>query len=98
MTINVGESNAIPKCPIKGHSWKNVITNTQATWLASYKDEESNFEKKDVKYVYLAPDSKIKVSNDIWKYERAKRLYKIIDTVWEKYFKEIVDDRDQRKQ
>jgi len=98
MTINVGETNAIPKCPIKGHTWKNVISNTEATWLLSYKDEESNFEKKDVKYVYLAPDSKIKVANDIKKYERAKRLYKIIDQIWDKYFKEIVDDRETRKQ
>jgi len=64
----------------------------------SYKDEESNFEKKDVKYVYLAPDSKIKVANDIWKYERAKRLYKIIDKIRDKYFSEIVNDKDEWKQ
>lgn len=72
-----------------GHSWKNVITNKTATWLLSYKDEESTFEKKDVKYVYLAPDSIIKVQNDKRKYGRAAWLYKVVDVIRQRYFDEM---------
>jgi DNA topoisomerase I len=91
VTINVGEANPIPKCPVPGHSWKNVITNNTATWLLSYKDEDSTFEKKDVKYVQLAANSIIKVQNDKKKYGRAARLYKVIDVIRQRYFKEMGD-------
>jgi len=74
---------------VPGHSWKNVITNKTATWLLSYKDEESTFEKKDVKYVYLAPDSIIKVQNDKRKYGRAAWLYKVVDVIRQRYFDEM---------
>jgi DNA topoisomerase-1 len=33
VTLNLGLDDPIPVCPIPGHSWKRVISNTDATWL-----------------------------------------------------------------
>ena len=89
LTINVGEDDPIPRCHVPGHSWKDVKTNKTATWLASYKDEESNFEKKEMKYVYLGADSKIKVANDMRKYEKARKLQKFVEKIRDDYFRHM---------
>jgi DNA topoisomerase-1 len=39
VTINVGEDDPIPPCPIDGHAWKKVINNPGSTWLCNFKDE-----------------------------------------------------------
>lgn len=79
VSINVGGDNPIPICPIPGHSWKRVITNTEATWLCHFKDERT--EKSNKKYVFLAAESKVKGENDKRKYEKARKLKKCIDQI-----------------
>jgi len=62
VTLNIGQNNPIPACPIPGHTWKQVKENQEATWLAHFKDERSNFAPG--KYVFLAADSTVKGLND----------------------------------
>jgi len=70
-TLNIGKDNPVPKCSWKGHSWKDVVFNDEATWLAFYKE---NTEKGHTKYVFLASNSKFKGQNDKMKYEKARKL------------------------
>ena len=73
VTINIGEDDVIPPCPINGYAWKKVISNPEATWLCHYKDELNTYSSSG-KYLFLAAESKIKGMNDKMKYERARRL------------------------
>lgn len=81
--INVGPENPIPVCPIIGHAWKRVMSNSEATWLCHFKDERNN--KSSGKYVFLAAESKIKGENDRKKYEKARRLKTHIDQIRRDY-------------
>lgn len=96
ITINVGKGNMVPKCPIPGHAWKNVVHNSYVTWLAYYKDPELNF--SNVKYVYLAASSKFKGLNDKLKYEKARKLKTLIDGIRADYFDKIKKDIQVNKQ
>jgi DNA topoisomerase-1 len=96
ITINVGKSNMVPKCPIPGHAWKNVVHNHYVTWLAYYKDPELSF--SNVKYVYLAASSKFKGLNDKLKYEKARKLKNLIDGIRSDYFDKIKKDNHVNKQ
>ena len=71
--INVGQNNPIPICPVPGHAWKRVVEKQDATWLAVFKDERSEF-AAGTKYVQLAAESTVKGENDKKKYEKARRL------------------------
>ena len=62
VTLNLALDSPIPACPINGHSWHKVTSNTEATWLASFRDERSSFAIG--KYVMLAAESTIKGEND----------------------------------
>lgn len=84
VTINLGEDDMIPACPIAGHAWKEVIHNPKASWLCQYKDEASTF-NSNVKYLALGAESKLKGLNDKQKYERARRLKALIGKVRDKY-------------
>lgn len=88
--LNLGQMNPIPKCPIPGHAWKQVKENQEATWLANFRDERSSF--APAKYVFLAPDSKVKGDNDQKKYERARRLRDCIKSVRDAYHKKMQSD------
>jgi DNA topoisomerase-1 len=96
ITINVGKGNMVPKCPIPGHAWKNVVHNNYVTWLAYYKDPELSF--SNVKYVYLAASSKFKGLNDKLKYEKARKLKSLIDGIRSDYFDKIKKDNHVNKQ
>ena len=43
VTLNMGKDAPIPVCDIPGHAWKNVIEKRDGTWLASFRDERSEF-------------------------------------------------------
>jgi DNA topoisomerase I len=96
ITINVGKSNLVPKCPIPGHAWKNVVHNNYVTWLAYYKDPELHF--SNVKYVYLSASSKFKGLNDKLKYEKARKLKDLIQGIRNDYFDKIKSDQQVSKQ
>lgn len=82
--INIGPEDPIPACPLDGHSWKRVISNSEATWLCHFKDERLE-KSNNGKYVQLAADSRIKGENDRKKYEKARRLKNNIDSIRRNY-------------
>lgn len=84
VTINIGEDDLIPPCPVDGHAWKEVVHNPKASWLCQYKDESSTF-NSNVKYLALAAESKLKGLSDKQKYERARRLKALIGKVRDQY-------------
>ena len=87
VTINVGPDNLIPKWNVPGHSWKAVVSKPEWTWLGNFKDE--NNEKANVKYLFLAADSKIKSKNDRKKYKKAKLLKENIAKIQKDYMKKM---------
>jgi DNA topoisomerase-1 len=86
ITINIGPDDAVPKCSLLGHSWKEIVHNQEATWLAFYKDESKD---KSSKYIFLAPNSKFKGMNDYKKYEKARKLKNMIDHIRNDYTKKL---------
>ena len=87
VSINIGPDNPIPVCPIVGHCWKRVISNSESTWLAHFKDERNA--KSNGKYVFLAAESRIKGENDRKKYEKARRLKAHIEKIRQDYYEKI---------
>lgn len=83
VSINIGPDNPIPICPIPGHAWKKVISNSEATWLCQFKDERNP--AANTKYVFLAAESKIKGENDRKKYEKARKLKVEIENIRRNY-------------
>ena len=63
VTINVGLDDPIPACTVKGHAWKKVVYNPEATWLCHFKDEQNTYSSSG-KYLFLAAESKLKGLND----------------------------------
>lgn len=81
VVINIGRGSKIPSCPIEGHDWKGVIHNADVTWLAYYKDSITD----QFKYVYLASSSRFKGESDRNKYNKARRLLRVIDKIRDGY-------------
>lgn len=80
ITINIGKGEKVPEC-LPGHSWGKVIHDQTVTWLAMWTDNVTG----NNKYVMLAPTSMIKGMSDREKFERARRLKGIIDTIRNDY-------------
>lgn len=66
VTLNTGLDSPIPMCPVAGHGWRKVTSNMDASWLATFKDDQASFTLQ--KYVMLAAESSIKGENDKKKY------------------------------
>jgi DNA topoisomerase-1 len=96
VTINIGKSNKVPKCPLPGHNWKNVVHNDTVTWLGYYKDPNLSF--SNVKYVYLSAASKFKGMNDKFKYEKARKLKELVDGIRQDYVNKIRSPSETEKQ
>jgi hypothetical protein len=60
-----------------GHAWKRVVHDPTVTWLAYWKENIMNGHK----YVFLAASSSFKGKSDLQKYEKARRLKKVIDKI-----------------
>lgn len=84
----------IPKCPLPGHSWGEIVNKTDSTWLCSYKNDAINASSSH-KYIFLAANSKFKGMNDKKKYEKARTLKEKIKTIRKDYYKKI-EDKDVR--
>ena len=65
------------------------------TWLASYKDTAL---KKSHKYVYLAPNSVFKSSNDIKKYDKARNLKNTIVHIRKDYYSKLEGNDPKQQQ
>lgn len=92
VTINVGPDDVVPICTLPGHCWKEILNNTQSTWLAMYKED------KHTKYMFLAGNSKFKGKNDLKKYEKARKLKSLISTIREDYYKQMNSNSTEKKQ
>lgn len=66
ITLNCGKSEKIPKCPVPGHHWGNIVFKPDCTWLATWNENVMG----SVKYVFLAPSSSFKGKSDLEKYEK----------------------------
>ncbi len=84
----------VPKCELPGHSWGEIINNTEATWIANYKDKNS---EKSTKYIFLAANSKFKGMNDFKKYEKARRLKNFVGKIREDYSKKLDESQENRQ-
>lgn len=78
---NIGKGSNIPPCPIKDSKWGGIVHNPEVTWLAYYKDTITD----RYKYVYLASSSKFKGESDRNKYNKARRLCRVINRIREDY-------------
>lgn len=95
VTLNIGRDDPVPKCPLPGHCWKDVVSNPEATWLAFYRDEKM---AKSNKYIFLASNSKFKGMNDFKKYEKARKLKNTIDKIREDYNSKLISKDQENKQ
>jgi len=96
ITINTGKDSMVPRCPIPGHAWKNVVQNEKVTWLAYYKDPYLSF--SNVKYVYLAASSKFKGLSDKFKYEKARKLKSLVAGIRENYYSKVKSENETMRQ
>lgn len=92
ITINIGQNDLVPVCPLPGHCWKEVTHNNEATWLTYYKEDKAS------KYVFLAANSKFKGMSDFKKYEKAKRLKTHIGKIREDYNKKLEEKDVENRQ
>jgi DNA topoisomerase I len=94
VTINIGKGVPIPKCPMPGHNWKGIIHDRSVTWLAYWKDNiNGNF-----KYVFLAPSAQFKGESDRKKYEKARRLGRMVKRIRKNYTLKLTDKAAYNRQ
>lgn len=84
VTINITEGIPIPS-PAEGHKWGAVVHNHEAAWIATWKDTLSN----ESKYVYFSAEGQLKGQSDMSKYEKARKLNKMIQAVRSKYTRDL---------
>ncbi|XP_037474752.1 DNA topoisomerase 1 beta-like [Triticum dicoccoides] len=95
ITINIGEEDPVPVCPIPGESWKEVKHDNTVTWLAFWNDL---INQKDFKYVFLAASSSLKGQSDKEKYEKARKLKDHIKNIRANYTKDFRSKEQVKKQ
>eukprot|EP01006_Ploeotia_vitrea_P019698 TRINITY_DN51939_c0_g1_i1.p1 TRINITY_DN51939_c0_g1~~TRINITY_DN51939_c0_g1_i1.p1 ORF type:complete len:753 (-),score=126.30 TRINITY_DN51939_c0_g1_i1:64-2292(-) len=86
VTINIGKDAKVPDPP-EGHNWKEVRHDTKASWLAMWRDTVNG----SFKYVMLGANSMVKGKSDWKKFQKAKRLGSLIETIRGQYRKEWYD-------
>ncbi|PFH35822.1 putative DNA topoisomerase I [Besnoitia besnoiti] len=83
--LNLAEDAPVPRVALPGHAWKDVFHDNSVTWLAFYRDSIND----QVKYMYLAAQSKFKGQQDFLKYEKARKLKLHVDRIRQDYFKKM---------
>lgn len=87
--INISEEAPVPRCPMPGHAWKDVVHDNEVTWLASYRDD--TIKRDNIKYLFLAANSKFKGQSDLKKYEKARNLKNFIVSIRAAYEKLLTE-------
>ena len=82
--INIGEKAKVPKPP-KGHDWKKVVHDNNATWLANWKENINN----QIKYIWLGTGSTFKNDSDASKFNKARELSLIINDIRTRYTEDL---------
>ncbi|KAH9259624.1 hypothetical protein BASA81_002046 [Batrachochytrium salamandrivorans] len=93
VTLNIGENAPVPPCPIPGRSWGKIVHNHTTTWLANWKDMSGAN-----KYVYLGASSHFKGETDREKYEKARRLKRMIPQIRANYMRGMQDKEGTTQQ
>ncbi|UJR33744.1 hypothetical protein I4U23_021171 [Adineta vaga] len=78
--INIGRHAPIPKPP-EGHRWKEVRHDNKVTWLVMWTENI----RGNHKYIMLSASSRVKGERDWQKYEKARKLHRVIDKIRENY-------------
>lgn len=78
--INIGREAQIPKPP-EGHRWKEIRHDNKVTWLVMWTENI----RGNNKYIMLNASSRVKGERDWQKYEKARKLHRIIDKIRENY-------------
>jgi len=90
VTLNIAQDAPIPKVVgLPGHAWKDIVHENTVQWIAMFNDGALD----EAKYVGFAATSGIKGQPDLLKYDRARRLLKVVDTVRKDYTK-LQDSKD----
>ncbi|XP_009100226.4 DNA topoisomerase I, mitochondrial isoform X2 [Serinus canaria] len=91
--INCSKDSKIPEPP-EGHKWKEVRFDNTVTWLASWTENIQN----TFKYIMLNPSSKLKGEKDWQKYEVARRLKDVVQTIRAQYRKDWKSKEIKKRQ
>lgn len=84
VTLNIGETACVPKVVgMPGHAWRDVVHENTVQWIANFEDGLLT----ESKYVSFAATSGLKGQPDMLKYDRAKRLVRIIGSIRTSYEK-----------
>ncbi|CAF3813496.1 unnamed protein product [Rotaria sp. Silwood1] len=78
--INIGKESQIPKPP-EGHHWKEVRHDNKVSWLVMWTENI----RGNNKYIMLNASSRVKGERDWQKYEKARKLHRVIDKIRENY-------------
>jgi len=85
ITINISKGVEIPKPNIPGE-WGEVIEDKDVLWLACWKDKISG----KTKYVFIGQDSELRMSKDMEKFEKARKLKTKIKKIRDVYLADLV--------
>ncbi|CAF0777343.1 unnamed protein product [Adineta steineri] len=78
--INIGRGSQIPKAP-EGHRWKEVRHDNKVSWLVMWTENI----RGNNKYIMLNASSRVKGERDWQKYEKARKLHRVIDKIRDSY-------------
>ncbi|CAF0780442.1 unnamed protein product [Rotaria sp. Silwood1] len=78
--INIGREAQTPKPP-EGHRWKEVRHDNKVSWLVMWTENI----RGNNKYIMLNASSRVKGERDWQKYEKARKLHRVIDKIRENY-------------
>jgi len=82
--INVGQDAPVPRpYGTPGHCWRDVVHENHVQWIAAFDDGVLG----ELKYVSFAATSGLKGQPDMLKYDRARRLLKVVDSIRDSYEK-----------
>ncbi|CAD7953826.1 unnamed protein product [Amoebophrya sp. A120] len=83
VTMNCDNCLPPPICTVPGRAWEQVVHDDSVNWLGYYKQETD--EKEMTKYIQMDKTSEMKTKPDLMKYERARRLCKIVGDIRKDY-------------
>ena len=88
VTLNLGRGAPVPALE-NGGSWKAIVHNNTATWLATWTDRLTHKSK----YIWLADTAEIKQSMDAAKYDKARMLSTKIDEIRSRMIEDLSDPK-----
>ena len=92
--VNYGGPGIKPPQPPPGHRWKQVISNPNVQWVASYRDTITG----GTKNIYFDDSGQFKGKSDLFKYEKARKLERYIEKVRDRYRVDAVSNNLVKKQ